>query len=39
MWSKLVVNMAQASVEKLPYDEQYLQLGGRALIAITLWIL
>ena len=33
MWSKLVVNMADASVSKLPYDEQYLQLGGRALIA------
>ncbi len=33
MWSKLVVNMAEAKVEKLPYDEQYLQLGGRALIA------
>ncbi len=33
MWSKLVVNMADASVVKEAYDEQYLQLGGRALIA------
>lgn len=33
MWSKFVVDMAQETVEKLPYDEEYLQLGGRALIA------
>lgn len=32
MWSKLVIDVAKASVEKLPYDEAYLQLGGRALI-------
>ncbi|MBQ9979660.1 MAG: aldehyde ferredoxin oxidoreductase [Oscillospiraceae bacterium] len=33
MWSKLIVNMAEATVTKLPYDEEYLQLGGRALVA------
>ena len=33
MWSKLVVDMPSASVAKVPFDEIYLQLGGRALIA------
>ncbi|MBQ2753420.1 MAG: aldehyde ferredoxin oxidoreductase [Firmicutes bacterium] len=33
MWSKLVIDMSKFTVEKLPYDEAYLQLGGRALIA------
>ena len=33
MWSKLVVDMPSASVSKVPFDEIYLQLGGRALIA------
>ena len=33
MWSKLVVDMEKATVERLPYDKEYLELGGRALIA------
>ncbi|MGI9950919.1 aldehyde ferredoxin oxidoreductase C-terminal domain-containing protein [Moorellaceae bacterium AZ2] len=33
MWSKLVVNMKNLTVEKEPLDEEYRELGGRALIA------
>jgi len=33
MWSKLTVDMAEAVVARLPLDEDYIGLGGRALIA------
>ena len=33
MWSKIVVDMSTLTVSKEPLDEDYLELGGRALIA------
>ncbi|MBE3581894.1 MAG: hypothetical protein IMW96_09745 [Thermoanaerobacteraceae bacterium] len=33
MWSKLVVKMKNLTVEKEPLEEEYRELGGRALIA------